>query len=164
VSGIERDHEPRAISVQRADVRHRVHARVGDGVRTTKDTGLDHFPSQSWQVNQALCAAITIAVDLLCWLRLYALAATQPGHRRAENPALPATARTSPAHPRPRYRWATPTPYLTVGHRPRPSVRPHPPPTPTRDLSSTSAPHDQETASTCAVRCVELTRPSAASS
>lgn len=67
---------PRAVSVQRADARHRVHARVEDGVRTTKDTGLSHFPSQSWPVNQAWCAAITIAVDLICWLRLYALAAT----------------------------------------------------------------------------------------
>jgi Transposase DDE domain group 1 len=67
---------PSAVSVQRADARHRVHARVEDGVRTTKDTGLDRFPSQSWTVNQAWCAAITLAVDLLCWLRLYALAAT----------------------------------------------------------------------------------------
>jgi hypothetical protein len=66
----------RAISVQRADARHRVHARVEDGVRTAKDTGLDHFPSHSWTVNQAWCAAITIAVDLLCWLRLFALAGT----------------------------------------------------------------------------------------
>jgi len=67
---------PRAISVQRADARHRTHARVEDGVRTTKDTGLSRFPSHSWTVNQAWCAAITIAVDLLCWLRLYALAGT----------------------------------------------------------------------------------------
>jgi hypothetical protein len=67
---------PRAVSVQRADARHRVHARVEDGVRTAKDTGLDHFPSHSWTVNQAWCAAITLAIDLTCWLRLYALAAT----------------------------------------------------------------------------------------
>jgi hypothetical protein len=67
---------PRAISVQRADARHRVHARVEDGVRTAKDTGLARFPSHSWTVNQAWCAAVTLAVDLLCWLRLYALAAT----------------------------------------------------------------------------------------
>jgi hypothetical protein len=66
----------RAISVQRADARHRVHARVEDGVRTAKDTGLDRFPSHSWTVNTAWCAAVTIAVDLVCWLRLYALAAT----------------------------------------------------------------------------------------
>jgi len=50
-------------------------------VRTAKDTGLDRFPSQSWTVNQAWCAAITIAVDLICWLHLLAgtgLAAAEP--------------------------------------------------------------------------------------
>jgi hypothetical protein len=51
----------RAISVQRADARHRVHARVEDGVRTAKDTGLARFPSHSWTVNQAWCVAITLA-------------------------------------------------------------------------------------------------------
>jgi hypothetical protein len=67
---------PRGLSVQRADARHRVHARVEDDVRTTKDTGLGHLPSQSWQVNSAWCAAVTIAIDLIAWLRLYALTGT----------------------------------------------------------------------------------------
>ncbi|WP_192580197.1 transposase [Micromonospora sp. ALFpr18c] len=59
--------------MQRADTRHRVHARVDDDVRTTKDTGLGHLPSKQWQVNKACCAAVTIAVDLTAWMRLYAL-------------------------------------------------------------------------------------------
>jgi hypothetical protein len=96
---------PQAISVQRADARHRMHARVEDGVRTTKDTGLDHFPSHSWTVNQAWCAAITLTVDLLCWLRLYALAGT--GLATAEPKTmryrlLPVPARLIRAR---RYRW-----------------------------------------------------------
>jgi hypothetical protein len=69
-------HGRRGLSVQRLDARHRAHARVEDGVRTAKDTGLHRFPSKSWQVNKAWCAAITIAVDLIAWLRLYALAGT----------------------------------------------------------------------------------------
>jgi hypothetical protein len=95
----------RAISVQRADARHRVHARVEDGVRTAKDTGLSHFPSHSWTVNQAWCAAITVAVDLLCWLRLFALAGT--GLARAEPKTLRYRLLHVPArliHAR-RYRW-----------------------------------------------------------
>jgi hypothetical protein len=67
---------PEALSVQLLDARHRVHARVEDDVRTTQDTGLARLPSKSWTVNQAWCAAITLAVDLICWLRLYALADT----------------------------------------------------------------------------------------
>lgn len=65
-----------ALSVQLLDARHRVHARVEDDVRTTQDTGLARLPSKSWQVNKAWCTAITIAVDLICWLRLYALTGT----------------------------------------------------------------------------------------
>ncbi len=67
-------HGEDGLSVQRADARHRVHARVEDGVRTTKDTGPGHLPSKSWQVNKTWCAAVTIAVDLIAWMRLYALA------------------------------------------------------------------------------------------
>jgi len=58
------------LTVQLLDARHRAHARVEDGVRTTKDTGLGHLPSKAWAVNSAWCLAITIAVDLLAWLRL----------------------------------------------------------------------------------------------
>ncbi len=58
------------LSGQLLDARHRAHARVEDGVRTGKDTGLGHLPSKSWTVNLAWCHAVTIAVDLLAWLKL----------------------------------------------------------------------------------------------
>lgn len=97
-------HGPRGLSVQRADARHRVHARVEDDVRTTKDTGLGHLPSKSWQVNSAWCVAVCIAVDLIAWLRLYALtgalATTEPKtlrYRIFHTPARLVRAR--------RYRW-----------------------------------------------------------
>lgn len=67
---------PGAVSIQLLDARHRTHARVEDNVRTTQDTGLARLPSKSWTVNQAWCATITLAVDLICWLRLYALTGT----------------------------------------------------------------------------------------
>lgn len=58
------------LSVQRRDARHRVHARVEDRVRTTKDAGLDHLPSKSWDVNLGWCHAVAIATDLIAWFRL----------------------------------------------------------------------------------------------
>jgi hypothetical protein len=51
------------------DARHSSHARVEDRIRCGKATGLDHLPSTALAVNQAWCAAATIAPDLLCWLR-----------------------------------------------------------------------------------------------
>jgi hypothetical protein len=59
------------LSAQLLDARHRAHARVEDEVRTTKDTGLAHLPSKSWNVNLGWCQAICIAKDLLAWLRLH---------------------------------------------------------------------------------------------
>jgi hypothetical protein len=64
-----------ALSPQLLDARHRAHARVEDNVRTTKDTGLGHLPSNQWDVNTAWCHAVTIAVDLLAWLKLLGLPA-----------------------------------------------------------------------------------------
>lgn len=97
-------HGEHGLNTQRADARHRVHARVEDGVRTTKNTGLGHLPSTSWQVNKAWCAAVTIAVDLIAWMRLYALtgalAKAEPRtlrHRIFHIPARLIRAR--------RYRW-----------------------------------------------------------
>ena len=58
------------LSIQLLDARHRAHARVEDRVRTSKDTGLGHLPSKSWTVNLAWCHAITVATDLLAWLKL----------------------------------------------------------------------------------------------
>lgn len=45
------------------------HARVEDGVRTAKTTGLRRLPSKSWGINEAWCQVVALAVDLLAWLR-----------------------------------------------------------------------------------------------
>jgi hypothetical protein len=55
------------------DAAHRVHARVEDVIRTGKDTGLGHFPSHDYKVNQAWLDASMIACILLSWLKLIAL-------------------------------------------------------------------------------------------
>ena len=55
------------------EARHRPHARVEDRIRTGKNTGIGHLPSNSFALNQAWCVAATIACDLLCWLRLLCL-------------------------------------------------------------------------------------------
>jgi hypothetical protein len=47
------------------DARHRAHARVEDRIRCAKDTGLDHFPSRSFAINQAWLVVVMLAVDLL---------------------------------------------------------------------------------------------------
>jgi hypothetical protein len=62
-----------ALPVQKAEARHRVHARVEDYIRCAKNTGLASPPSWSFAVNQAWCAAAAIACDLLAWLRLLCL-------------------------------------------------------------------------------------------
>jgi hypothetical protein len=49
------------------DARHRAHARVEDRIRCAKDTGLDHFPSRSFAINQAWLGVVMLAVDLLAW-------------------------------------------------------------------------------------------------
>jgi hypothetical protein len=95
---------PHGLGVQYADARHRVHARVEDQVRTTQDTGLARLPSKSWTVNKAWCAAITIAVDLIAWFRLYALTGALS---KAEPKTLRYRLLHTPArlvHAR-RYRW-----------------------------------------------------------
>jgi len=43
------------------DAAHRVHARVEDVIRTGKDTGLGHFPSHDYKINQAWLDASMIA-------------------------------------------------------------------------------------------------------
>ncbi|MDQ4033772.1 MAG: IS1380 family transposase, partial [Actinomycetota bacterium] len=55
------------------EARHRAHARVEDRIRSGKDTGIEHLPSKSYEINQAWCIAAMIAADLLCWLRLLCL-------------------------------------------------------------------------------------------
>ena len=49
------------------DARHRAHARVEDRIRCAKDTGLDHFPSRSFAINQAWLNVVMLAVDLIAW-------------------------------------------------------------------------------------------------
>jgi hypothetical protein len=49
------------------DARHRAHARVEDRIRVAKDTGLDHFPSRTFQVNSAWLAVVMLATDLTAW-------------------------------------------------------------------------------------------------
>jgi hypothetical protein len=62
-----------ALPVQKAEARHRVHARVEDFIRCGKNTGLASPPSWSFAINQAWCAAAAIACDLAAWLRLLCL-------------------------------------------------------------------------------------------
>jgi hypothetical protein len=56
-----------------ADAAYRVHARVEDVIRTGKDTGLGHFPSRDYKINQAWLDAAMTACILLAWLKLIAL-------------------------------------------------------------------------------------------
>jgi len=55
------------------DAGHRIHARVEDAIRTGKDTGLGHFPSRDFDINQAWLTAAMAAQTLLAWLKLLAL-------------------------------------------------------------------------------------------
>ena len=52
---------------------HRTQARVEDRIRCAKNTGLAPMPSRDYAINQAWCAAVSLAGDLLAWLRLLAL-------------------------------------------------------------------------------------------
>jgi hypothetical protein len=49
------------------DARHRAHARAEDRIRCGKDTGLDHFPSRTFAINQAWLLVVMLAVDLIAW-------------------------------------------------------------------------------------------------
>jgi hypothetical protein len=49
------------------DARHRAHARIEDRIRSAKDTGMDHFPSRSFAINQAWLSVVMLAVDLIAW-------------------------------------------------------------------------------------------------
>jgi len=59
--------DTRAGQLAALDARHRAHARVEDRIRTAKDTGLNHFPSRSFAINQAWLTVVMLAVDLLVW-------------------------------------------------------------------------------------------------
>jgi hypothetical protein len=55
------------------DAAHRVHARVEDGIRTGKQTGIGKLPSRSQAINSAWLEASLIAATLISWLQLIAL-------------------------------------------------------------------------------------------
>ena len=59
--------DTRVGQLARLDARHRAHARVEDRIRCSKDTGLDHFPSRSFAINQAWLTVVMLAVDLMTW-------------------------------------------------------------------------------------------------
>jgi DDE family transposase len=60
------------------DARHRAHARVEDRIRCGKDTGLDHFPSRTFAINQAWLSVVMLAVDLTAWTQQLLLQAIWP--------------------------------------------------------------------------------------
>lgn len=59
--------------IQFREAAHRTQARVEDRIRCGKNTGLAHLPSRDYAINQAWCATVSLACDLLAWLRLLAL-------------------------------------------------------------------------------------------
>ena len=99
------------------DAAHRVHARVEDRIRTGKDTGIGHFPSQSLAINAAWLTASLIAATLLAWLAHLALdgdlARAEPKTLRQD------PARRRPAHPRQPPPAAENRRNLALGHRHR---------------------------------------------
>ncbi len=56
-----------------ADAAHRVHARVEDGIRAGKDTGIGKLPSHDMAMNKAWLTAALLAATLIAWLKLIAL-------------------------------------------------------------------------------------------
>ena len=68
------------------DAAHRVHARVEDGIRAGKQTGIGKLPSQIQAINAAWLTAALIAATLIAWLKLLALdgdlARAEPGTLR----------------------------------------------------------------------------------
>ena len=59
--------------LQFREAAHRTQARVENRIRCGKNTGLNHLPSRDYAINQAWCTAVSLACDLLAWLRLLAL-------------------------------------------------------------------------------------------
>jgi hypothetical protein len=49
------------------EARHRAHARVDEGIRCGKDTGIDRFPSRLFQLNAVWLELALTAMDLLAW-------------------------------------------------------------------------------------------------
>jgi Transposase DDE domain group 1 len=55
------------------EARHRAHARVEDRIRTGKDSGIGHFPSREYAINQAWLEPAPAGIDLTCWMRMLLL-------------------------------------------------------------------------------------------
>jgi hypothetical protein len=55
------------------ELRHRRHARVENGIKALRDTGLDRMPFGRFAANQAWLELVLAAADLLSWLRSVAL-------------------------------------------------------------------------------------------
>ena len=70
------------------EARHRAHARVEDRIRHAKDSGLRHFPSREYPINQAWLMLAQIAADLTAWTRLLALRGDAAGLATCEPKAL----------------------------------------------------------------------------
>jgi hypothetical protein len=56
------------------ELRHRQRARCEDRIRTGKDTGLRNLPLHGTAQNQLWLEIVAIALDLLAWMQLLALA------------------------------------------------------------------------------------------
>ncbi|SNQ51968.1 transposase [Frankia canadensis] len=56
------------------ELRHRRRARCEDRIRTAKDTGLANLPPHDFTQNRVWCAVVSLALDLLAWTQMLALA------------------------------------------------------------------------------------------
>ncbi|WP_198541755.1 transposase, partial [Parafrankia colletiae] len=56
------------------ELRHRRRARCEDRIRTAKDTGLANLPLHDFTQNRVWCAVVSLALDLLAWTQMLALA------------------------------------------------------------------------------------------
>ena len=71
------------------EARHRAHARVEDGIRHAKDTGLGRFPSREYGINQTWLTLVMVAADLIAWTRLLTLTGDAAALATCEPKALP---------------------------------------------------------------------------
>jgi hypothetical protein len=55
------------------EARHRAHARVEDGIRCAKDTGLGNFPFRRFAPNQVWLELVLAAQDLIAWTQAICL-------------------------------------------------------------------------------------------
>ena len=74
--------DTRVGQLARLDARHRAHARVEDRIPCAKDTGLDHFPSNSFALNQAWLRVVMKSAACRMLARVGARCSNQQGRRR----------------------------------------------------------------------------------